>query len=623
MKDPLPPPSRPLVGLVIALLLVLLPTAALAVWAAVAATRSQASDRLALAATLPQVAGDAAQRAVDELRARLEARVQAIQGAGDAAARLAALGAAWDDAAVLHAGLWGSPPLLPVDQGVLPQPTAELVEARRLDFVVGDAAAAHRAYQAALASTDPAVVAEARSALVVAALRAGDAAGLAALLRAGLAAGDPPALLAAPLPGHTDLLPEPLLFAVWQRLDERTPAGRALATALTRRPEALPPAARAEIAGRPALRTRLQAAAAMRERLPEAVFASVEPSRCRWHALADGGVVVAVARGGPVAWVVARPRVWVASITAAVATPAVSRLLERAVTPPPTVAVSVPWLTAGTLALAPQWPVVAGSGDRSPWLPWLVSGSALLAILAGAFLAIRAVLRELAVARLKEDYAARVSHELRTPLAVVQLNAEMLALGYARDEGERQRCLDVLLGEVRRLGLLVDSALDLARIARGQRRYRQDACDLVGIGQAALSALRPLLDRDAFRVETALPEQAPVRGDGDALTLAVMNLIANAHKFSTGERLVHLTVVRDGGMWRLAVRDAGCGIPADELPHLFTAFHRGSTAGTTRGAGLGLPLVQHVARGHGGRIEVASTPGQGSTFSMLIPATDA
>lgn len=617
------PPARPLVGLVIALLLVLLPTAALAVWAAVAATRSQASDRLALAATLPQVAGDAAQRAVDELRTRLEARVLAIHQGDDAPARLASLAAAWEDEAILQAGIWGPPPLLPVDQGALPQPTAELIEARRLEFVVGDAAAARRVYQAALASRDPTVVAEARSALVAAAVRAGDAAGLAALLRTGLSAGDPPGLLAAPLPGHTDLLPEPLLFAVWQRLDERTPAARALATALARRLEGLPPPARAELANRPALRARLEAAADLREKLPEKVFANVEPGRCRWQALADGSVVVAMAQGGTVAWVVTRPRVWTAAITVAVATPAVSRLLERAVTPPPTVAVSVPWLATGSLALAPEWPAVAGSGDRSPWLPWLVSGAALLAILAGAFLAIRAVLRELAVARLKEDYAARVSHELRTPLAVVQLNAEMLALGYARNAGERQRCLDVLLSEVRRLGLLVDSALDLARIARGQRRYRQDACDLAAIGQAALSALQPLLDRDAFLVETTLPERAAVRGDGDALTLAVMNLIANSHKFSTGKRLVHLAIVREGPMWRLAVRDAGCGIPADELPHLFTAFRRGSTAGTTRGAGLGLPLVQHVAHGHGGRIEVASTLGQGSTFTMLIPATDA
>ena len=609
------PDVRPVRRLVLAVLLVLVPAAVLAAWAAHSAVRARQGDQAAVAASLQQVAHERAAQAVTALAQRLAALLAACadpDGRDDAVFAVAA------ERFTCVASGTDAP--LPADI-VAPLPlTPALAEARRLEFVVGDQAAAEAAYRAGLVGADPLAAVEARAAVIALLAQRGADAEASTLLDVALAQRDPPTPLAEQVLRAPERWPVATLFALWQRLDARTVLGGELVAALARRDSDMSAAQRAEWARQQFLRAQVPRFAAWEQRLDDDDRTALADDRAvggsRWRRIGDDAVLSVDGAVGvvPIA-------TWRAAASAAVRDdPLLERLRARVAGAPPLVAVAFPWAPERAEPLATGWTEQPGGATAASWLPWLMTAGAFTAVIAGLAIAIRAVRRELAVARLKEDYAARVSHELRTPLAVVQLNAETLALGYARDEGERRRCLDVLLGEVRRLALLVDSALDLARIARGARSYRRDIIDLAAVARAAVDALKPLLDRDGFQVDIALPDTASATGDADALTLAVMNLIANAHKFSPQERSVRVALDRDGMRWRLAVTDRGVGIPSDELPHLFAPYRRGAAAGTVRGAGLGLPLVRHVARGHGGDVAVVSAPGAGSTFTLVIPA---
>jgi signal transduction histidine kinase len=151
----------------------------------------------------------------------------------------------------------------------------------------------------------------------------------------------------------------------------------------------------------------------------------------------------------------------------------------------------------------------------------------------------------------------------------------------------------------------------------------------VDVGQLLEEALQPFEDRlrdEGFYVEKdaelGLP---PVRGDAHALRHAVQNLVENALKYDAGARWLALRAKRAGAEVYITVEDRGKGIAAGDLAHVFEPFFRGGAANDAgvRGFGLGLALVRRVALDHGGRVEVASTPGRGTTFTLVLPAARA
>jgi signal transduction histidine kinase len=249
--------------------------------------------------------------------------------------------------------------------------------------------------------------------------------------------------------------------------------------------------------------------------------------------------------------------------------------------------------------------------------------AAVIALLAGGgYVVWRLVERELAVARLKADFVAAVSHEFRTPLTSVGHIAELL------DEDddlprERRRELYAALGRnAQRLRRLVESLLDFARLEAGRRPYDLQPLDVSSWVPGVVEAFR----RDAAAGVPVNVESGPMSGttvlaDRSALTNALWNLLDNAVKYSPERAPVRVAVERRSAGVAIAVHDAGLGVDDDERDEIFERFVRGARARElgVPGTGLGLAMVSHIMAAHGGRVEMESAVGTGSTFRLVLP----
>ena len=230
------------------------------------------------------------------------------------------------------------------------------------------------------------------------------------------------------------------------------------------------------------------------------------------------------------------------------------------------------------------------------------------------------------LARQQMEFVAGVSHELRTPVAVIRSAGENLSQGVVGNADRVKQYGQMIEGEARRLGEMVERVLQYAGIESG-------------LGFAARAPLSPeeLIDA-AVRSEATLAEAGlnvqreiatdlpPVVGDAAALRSVVQNLLANAVKYGGRDRWIgikaeHVRQHRQNEV-RITISDHGAGIPADELPHIFEPFYRGADALSRQvhGNGLGLSLVKRIVTAHGGRVSVATRPGSGSAFTIVLPA---
>lgn len=259
---------------------------------------------------------------------------------------------------------------------------------------------------------------------------------------------------------------------------------------------------------------------------------------------------------------------------------------------------------------------------------WLVGLFVLLTLLiSGTCVIARAINRELAVARLQSDFVSAVSHEFRTPLTSLGQLTEILLEDRIRNEDRRRTYYEAMARQTDRLRRLVESLLDFGRMEAGATPYRLeplDACELV---RSVAKQFEPEAARRGFTVEVTLcDEAAPIAGDSDALTNALWNLLDNAVKYSPDCRTVWICIRRAGsGRLAIEVRDRGLGIPCAEQREIFRKFVRGSVAKSSDipGTGIGLAMVRHIVEAHGGEIRVESRPGDGSTFSLLLPMEEA
>lgn len=223
--------------------------------------------------------------------------------------------------------------------------------------------------------------------------------------------------------------------------------------------------------------------------------------------------------------------------------------------------------------------------------------------------------------RMKSDFVSYVSHELRTPLTSIKMFAEMLARPGMRLGRSARDHVRIIEGEADRLGRMVTTILDSARIEQGVQEYALVRTDLVPIIRKAMQAMAFQLGQGRFTVRTVLPRSAVlVRADPDAVGQAIVNLVANAVKYSAERKELTVRLARSGRTVRCSIRDRGRGIPSESIPHLFERFYRDpSVKRKVQGVGLGLPLVRHIMEAHQGSIEVASAVGKGSTFTLVFP----
>jgi signal transduction histidine kinase len=251
-------------------------------------------------------------------------------------------------------------------------------------------------------------------------------------------------------------------------------------------------------------------------------------------------------------------------------------------------------------------------------------GAIVLLLAGGSWWLWRVMRRELAVARLQADFVSAVSHEFRTPLTSLQHVTELLE----EDDNlppERRRSFYSSLGRnTERLRRLVESLLDFGRMESGRKPYDLRAEDAGGIAAETVAEFQKDAGPRGFTVDLDLDgaREFQVRADRVALTHALWNLLDNAAKYSAESRAIWVSVRRQADGIAIAVRDAGLGVPSRERREIFRKFVRGEKAKQLgiKGTGLGLALVSHIVEAHGGRIELESEEGGGSTFRLVLPA---
>ncbi len=238
----------------------------------------------------------------------------------------------------------------------------------------------------------------------------------------------------------------------------------------------------------------------------------------------------------------------------------------------------------------------------------------------------RALARQRELVRLQRRFVADVSHELKTPLALIRLLAETLAAQRVRDPQRAQNYLETITRESERLTALLDSILDFSRIESGKRDYARAPVDVAAVARQAWALFEPRLAAEGFEAQLEIaPDLPPVQGDAQALQQVLVNLLQNAYRYGGSGRYVRLRVAAEGHLVLLSVEDHGIGLRRDELERLGDSFFRGddATVRQTRGTGLGLTIVNHILAAHGGKLEVRSQSGRGSTFTAWIPAAPA
>ena len=229
--------------------------------------------------------------------------------------------------------------------------------------------------------------------------------------------------------------------------------------------------------------------------------------------------------------------------------------------------------------------------------------------------------RELAVAQMRSQFVSSVTHELKTPLTAIRMFAETLRLRGSANQRMHTEYLDTIIHESERLSRLVDNVLDFSKIERGRKAYRFEPVALEEVVASAAQTMQYPLAQSGFRLAVDADAVPAVRADKDALEQAVLNLLTNAMKYSGGAREIALRLHRDNGHAVIQVEDHGVGIAPDDQKRIFEQFYRAPSPEnqSVPGAGLGLTLVEHIARAHGGDVAVRSAPGEGSTFSIRIP----
>ncbi|MEY3681249.1 MAG: hypothetical protein RL547_1862 [Actinomycetota bacterium] len=220
----------------------------------------------------------------------------------------------------------------------------------------------------------------------------------------------------------------------------------------------------------------------------------------------------------------------------------------------------------------------------------------------------------------RTDFVANISHELKTPVGALSVLAEALA---EEDQPEVvQRLAGKMVHEAMRVGRTIDDLLELSRIELGGEAVKDVVAASMVIGESVLRA-QPLAERCGIRVEVLEPsDRIRILGDRRQLVSALGNLVENAVKYSEPDSRVEVSASSDGTWVELKVRDFGMGIPQKDLDRIFERFYRVDRARSreTGGTGLGLAIVRHVATNHGGEVTVSSVEGEGSLFTLRIPA---
>ena len=229
----------------------------------------------------------------------------------------------------------------------------------------------------------------------------------------------------------------------------------------------------------------------------------------------------------------------------------------------------------------------------------------------------------MALAHLKSDFVSNVSHELRTPLALIRLYAETLELGRITTQEKKEEYYRIIRKESERLTALINNILDFSRIEAGRKEYDFRETDIAELVRNTLDSYRYQIEQQGFAFEQSIDPSIPaVRVDREAIARALVNLVNNALKYSAEEKFLGVKLYRANDSLKLEVVDRGIGITRREQSKIFEKFYRTGDplVHNTKGSGLGLSLVRHITRAHGGDVEVESSPGKGQQVHPDVAA---
>jgi len=273
-------------------------------------------------------------------------------------------------------------------------------------------------------------------------------------------------------------------------------------------------------------------------------------------------------------------------------------------------------------AMKYQGTTIADIGTRFLRYNYIVLGALSALMVGGIWLTYRNVSREMNLAKLKSDFVANVSHELRTPLALIRLYAETLELGRLTAKEKYQEYFRIIREESERLTALINNILDFSRIEAGRKEYEFKETNLADLVRSTLDSYRFQIEQNGFSFEENISSDVPpVNVDREAIARSLLNLVNNALKYSKDQKYIGVSLYRANSHVNLEVQDHGIGIQANEQEKIFEKFYRcgDPLVHNIKGSGLGLSLVRHIARAHGGDVLVESTPEKGSKFTIALP----
>jgi signal transduction histidine kinase len=224
-----------------------------------------------------------------------------------------------------------------------------------------------------------------------------------------------------------------------------------------------------------------------------------------------------------------------------------------------------------------------------------------------------------AVVRQLRQFVSDASHELRTPLSVLQGETELL-LARPRTTAEYENATRIIDSELKKLNRMVDGLFTLSMADAGQFRIAPEPVYLEEILEESCGLAAPLADHKRIRIERDLQNDVLLNGDPIFLRQLFLIFIDNAIKYSPAGTRVRVTLTKQDEV-RVSFQDQGIGIAKDDLPRIFERFFRAAPSTETQSGGLGLAIAQAIVHAHDGRIECQSEPGQGSLFTIRLPAT--
>lgn len=223
----------------------------------------------------------------------------------------------------------------------------------------------------------------------------------------------------------------------------------------------------------------------------------------------------------------------------------------------------------------------------------------------------------------QRDFVANVSHELKTPLTSIQGFSQAILDDTANTPEARKQAAQIIYDEAGRMHRMALDLLELARLEAGTADLEMSNVDVKALLQSVVEKFIPQAQKAGVHIQADVSNDFPmVIGDGDRLAQVFVNLVDNALKFTPSNGKIALSAKKVGAEMELSITDTGSGIPTEALPRLFDRFYQAdpSRAGGERhGAGLGLAIVKEIVDVHGGKIDVRSQVGRGTTFTIHLP----